>query len=302
MRIKFKIGPLLIAFFLVISVTFFVISLLIYIGYNPPPDEKQGMSVQAEEPLPATSKEVKGSLKVQPNPIPRSERAQEGGRQARSSERVEVVGDEELARAIEEALKEKLDEQGTIPSPRDEGKEYDYSEYDKLFYGIERTIGGRKIIWNLDMIGIPIDITDQSKVRVFQPTPEEKRRMDELHKEVHEIFQKYEVDNIEDFRKLPNVDEEDKIRLEEIAAEYEAINEQALRPSPSARATRMTTEVSHRLDDGTVITWYRRKDGALIRQVRKPDGTVLKFVAGWIDWSQYPEWMREEIIENARPE
>lgn len=282
--------------------TFFVISLLIYIGYNPPPDEKQGMSVQAEEPLPATSKEVKGSLKVQSNPIPRSERAQEGGRQARSSERAKVSGDEELAKAIEEALKEKLDEQGTIPSPRDEGKEYDYSEYDKLFYGIEITIGGRKIMWNLDMIGVPIDVSDQADLREFQPTPEEKRRMDELEKKGYEILQKYEVDNIEDFRKLPNVDEEDRMRLEEIVAELEAINEQALRPSPSARATYGTTEVSHYLKDGTVITWYRRKDGALIRQVRKPDGTVLKFVAGWIDWSQYPEWMREEIIKNARPE
>ena len=302
MRIKFKIGPLLIAFFLVISVTFFLISLLNYIGYKTPPDERQGMSVQAEESLPATSKEIKGSLKVQPNLISRSERAQEGERQTRSSERAKVSGDEELARAIEEALNERLNEQESISSPKEEGKEYDYSEYDKLFYGIERTIGGRKIIWNLDMIGIPIDITDQSKVRVFQPTPEEKRRMDELHKEVHEIFQKYEVDNIEDFRKLPNVDEEDRMRVEEIVAELEAINEQALRPSSSARATYGTTEVSHYLKDGTVITWYRRKDGALIRQVRKPDGTVLKFVAGWIDWSKYPEWMREEIIKNARPE
>ena len=154
-----------------------------------------------------------------------------------------------------------------LPMPPVDDENYNYSDYDAIFNDSVTYVGGRRFNITLDMIGIPIDITDISPPSTsFQPTPEEQRRYDELKRQAQEAY-----------------NQGDRDRFRRLEAERIALNDRCMRPDPGSITVFGRTGGGGKLPDGTQLWYYRRLDGALMRQVTKPDGTVRKWVVSWAD-------------------
>jgi RNA polymerase sigma-70 factor (ECF subfamily) len=166
--------------------------------------------------------------------------------------------------------------------------ERDYSGYDAEMTLIwDVGISGMKFTMPVSLIGIPIDVTDVAgETSSFQPTPEEKRILDDLEKRAKEEMKKGNME-----------------RAKELYEEHGRIYNQCIRPG-GAFLIRKLGGAGRTLSDGTQLNYSRRSDGALIRQVIPPGGQKREYIVNWasdilcgrehLPWEDIDEWIPEK--------
>ena len=133
------------------------------------------------------------------------------------------------------------------------------------------------------LVGIDIDISNISETSSFQPTPEEKRRLDNLNRQIE-----------------AEREEGNTARVAELTEERSRVHNQCVRPGGVLMA-RGVESAGRTLSDGTKLHYYRRDDGALIRQVTPPDGQAREYIVNWksdilrgrehLPWEEMDEWI-----------
>jgi hypothetical protein len=173
--------------------------------------------------------------------------------------------------------------------------DYDYSEYD-----------AQMTRWGpLEDIGIPVRLDPASaNLRVAAPSDGDRARIRKMEEEVKGavasgLLSSAPRDNYVpvslDAGETVYVAPQFRVRYESLLTERERIGERSLVPATGAeQAAAYAPKAPTRgqiLSNGTELSYYRRRDGALIRSVKTPDGTRRRWVIGRADFSQYPEWV-----------